>query len=315
MPEKKIIASFYKFIDWSDFQEKKPVLENICRKNNIVGTILLAPEGINGTISGSHEEILTTIEELKKDSRLSDLEPKFSEAMGETFKRTKVRLKKEIVSMGKESVNPGQMTGTSVPPKQWNKIIQDPNILVVDTRNQYEHAIGSFEGSVDPQTTSFREFPEWVEEKLKPLMEKQNKTKVAMFCTGGIRCEKASSYLLQEGFAEVFQLQGGILKYLENINLENSLWEGECFVFDDRVSIQHGLLEGNYSMCHACRMPIDDDDMKSNQYLEGISCPNCYDLHSDERKLRFGERQKQIELARQRNEKHIGKNYSSSRES
>ena len=315
MPEKKIIASFYKFIDWSDFQEKKPVLENICRKNNIVGTILLAPEGINGTISGSHEEILTTIEELKKDSRLSDLEPKFSEAMGETFKRMKVRLKKEIVSMGKESVNPGQMTGTSVPPQQWNQIIQDPDILVVDTRNQYEHAIGSFKGSVDPETTSFREFPEWVEEKLKPLMEKQNKTKVAMFCTGGIRCEKASSYLLQEGFEEVFQLQGGILKYLENINLENSLWEGECFVFDDRVSIQHGLLEGNYSMCHACRMPIDDDDMKSNKYLEGISCPNCYDLHSDERKLRFGERQKQIKLARQRNEKHIGKNYSSSRES
>ena len=310
MPEKKIIASFYKFIDWSDFQEKKPVLEKICRQNNIVGTILLAPEGINGTISGSQEEILTTIEELKKDSRLSDLESKFAEALGETFKRMKVRLKKEIVSMGKENVNPGQITGTHVSAEEWNQIIQDSNTLIVDTRNEYEHAIGSFEGSVDPETNSFRQFPKWVEENLKPLMKKQNKKKVAMFCTGGIRCEKASSYLLQEGFEEVFQLQGGILKYLENIEPKNSLWEGECFVFDERVSIQHGLVEGNYSMCHACRMPIDDKDIKSKKYIEGISCPNCYDIHSDETKQRFAERQKQINLAKQRNEKHIGKKFS-----
>ena len=309
MPEKKIIASFYKFIDWSDFQEKKPVLEKICRQNNIVGTILLAPEGINGTISGSQEEILTTIEELKKDSRLSDLESKFAEALGETFKRMKVRLKKEIVSMGRENVNPGQITGTHVSAEEWNQIIQDSNTLIVDTRNEYEHAIGSFEGSVDPETNSFRQFPKWVEENLKPLMKKQNKKKVAMFCTGGIRCEKASSYLLQEGFEEVFQLQGGILKYLENIEPKNSLWEGECFVFDERVSIQHGLVEGNYSMCHACRMPIDDKDIKSKKYIEGISCPNCYDIHSDERKQRFTERQKQINLAKQRNEKHIGKKF------
>ena len=309
MPEKKIIASFYKFIDWSDFQEKKPVLEKICRQNNIVGTILLAPEGINGTISGSQEEILTTIEELKKDSRLSDLESKFAEALGETFKRMKVKLKKEIVSMGKENVNPGQITGTHVSEEEWNQIIQDPNTLIVDTRNEYEHAIGSFEGSVNPKTNSFRQFPKWVEKQLKPLMEKQNKKKVAMFCTGGIRCEKASSYLLQEGYEEVFQLQGGILKYLENIEPKNSLWEGECFVFDERVSIQHGLVEGNYSMCHACRMPIDDIDIKSKKYIEGISCPNCYDIHSDERKQRFTERQKQINLAKQRNEKHIGKKF------
>ena len=170
MPEKKIIASFYKFIDWSDFQEKKPVLEKICRQNNIVGTILLAPEGINGTISGSHEEILKTIEELKKDVRLSDLESKFAEALGETFKRMKIRLKKEIVSMGKENINPGQITGTHVSAEEWNEIIQDPNTLVVDTRNKYEHAIGNFEGSIDPKTTSFRQFPKWVEEKLKPLI-------------------------------------------------------------------------------------------------------------------------------------------------
>ena len=221
----------------------------------------------------------------------------------------KVRLKKEIVSMGKENVNPGQITGTHVSEEEWNQIIQDPNTLIIDTRNEYEHAIGSFEGSVNPKTNSFRQFPKWVEKQLKPLMEKQNKKKVAMFCTGGIRCEKASSYLLQEGYEEVFQLQGGILKYLENIEPKNSLWEGECFVFDERVSIQHGLVEGNYSMCHACRMPIDDIDIKSKKYIEGISCPNCYDIHSDERKQRFTERQKQINLAKQRNEKHIGKKF------
>ena len=212
--------------------------------------------------------------------------------------------------MGKENVNPGQITGTHVSAEEWNQIIQEPNTLIVDTRNEYEHAIGSFEGSVDPETNSFRQFPKWVEEKLKPLMKKQNKKKVAMFCTGGIRCEKASSYLLQEGFEEVFQLQGGILKYLENIEPKNSLWEGECFVFDERVSIQHGLVEGNYSMCHACRMPIDDKDIKNKKYIEGISCPNCYDIHSDETKQRFAERQKQINLAKQRNEKHIGKKFS-----
>jgi UPF0176 protein len=221
----------------------------------------------------------------------------------------KVRLKKEIVSMGMENIRPANLKGRTVKAGDWNALISNPKTLVIDTRNQYECAIGTFKGSLDPKTKSFREFPKWSKNNLKALMKKEGKTKVAMFCTGGIRCEKASSYLLGEGIEEVYQLEGGILKYLENISSEESLWEGECFVFDERVSIQHGLVEGNYSMCHACRMPIDDDDMKSKKYSEGISCPHCYATHSEERKERFAERQRQIKLAKTRNEKHLGKTY------
>ena len=211
--------------------------------------------------------------------------------------------------MGMENIKPTNLKGKSVKTGDWNELISDPKTLVIDTRNQYECAIGTFKGSLDPKTKSFREFPKWSKNNLKALMKKEGKTKVAMFCTGGIRCEKASSYLLGEGIEQVYQLEGGILKYLENISSDESLWEGECFVFDERVSIQHGLVEGNYSMCHACRMPIDDDDMKSKKYSEGISCPHCYATHSEERKERFAERQKQIKLAKIRNEKHLGKTY------
>ena len=309
MEENKLIAAFYKFVDWNNLNRKKSEIEELCLKNNIVGTILLANEGINGTIAGSEESILAVIKGLKDDPLLLDIEPKFSKAEGEIFKRMKVRLKKEIVSMGKENIRPTNLKGKSVKTDDWNELISDPKTLVIDTRNQYECAIGTFKGSLDPKTKSFRDFPEWSKNNLKALMKKEEKTKVAMFCTGGIRCEKASSYLLEEGIEEVYQLEGGILKYLENISSDESLWEGECFVFDERVSIQHGLVEGNYSMCHACRMPIDDDDMKSKKYSEGISCPHCYATHSEERKERFAERQKQIKLAKIRNEKHLGKTY------
>ena len=309
MEENKLIAAFYKFVDWNNLKRKKSEIEKLCLENNIVGTILLANEGINGTIAGSEESILAVIKGLKDDPLLLDIEPKFSKAEGEIFKRMKVRLKKEIVSMGMENIRPTNLKGKSVKTGDWNELISDPKTLVIDTRNQYECAIGTFKGSLDPKTKSFREFPEWSKNNLKALMKKEGKTKVAMFCTGGIRCEKASSYLLEEGIEEVYQLEGGILKYLENISSDESLWEGECFVFDERVSIQHGLVEGNYSMCHACRMPIDDDDMKSKKYSEGISCPHCYATHSEERKERFAERQKQIKLAKIRNEKHLGKTY------
>ena len=309
MEENKLIAAFYKFVDWNNLNRKKSEIEKLCLKNNIVGTILLANEGINGTIAGSEESILAVIKGLKDDPLLLDIEPKFSKAEGEIFKRMKVRLKKEIVSMGMENIRPTNLKGKSVKTGDWNELISDPKTLVIDTRNQYECAIGTFKGSLDPKTKSFREFPEWSKNNLKALMKKEEKTKVAMFCTGGIRCEKASSYLLEEGIEEVYQLEGGILKYLENISSDESLWEGECFVFDERVSIQHGLVEGNYSMCHACRMPIDDNDMKSKKYSEGISCPYCYAKHSEERKDRFAERQKQIKLAKIRNEKHLGKTY------
>lgn len=211
--------------------------------------------------------------------------------------------------MGMESISPANLKGKTVQANDWNKVISNPETLVIDTRNKYECAIGTFKGSLDPKTKSFREFPEWSKNNLEAIMKKEGKTKVAMFCTGGIRCEKASSFLLKEGIEEVYQLEGGILKYLENISPDQSLWEGECFVFDERVSIQHGLVEGNFSMCHACRMPIDDDDLKSKKYVEGISCPHCYGTHSRERKERFAERQKQIKLAKERNEKHLGKTY------
>ena len=309
MEENKLIAAFYKFVDWNNLKKKKSDIEKLCLKNNIVGTILLANEGINGTIAGSEESVLAVIQGLKDDPLLLDIEPKFSKAEGEIFKRMKVRFKKEIVSMGMENIKPANLEGKTVKASDWNALISNPKTLVIDTRNQYECAIGTFKGSLDPKTKSFREFPKWSKNNLKALMKKEGKTKVAMFCTGGIRCEKASSYLLGEGIEQVYQLEGGILKYLENISSDESLWEGECFVFDERVSIQHGLVEGNYSMCHACRMPIDDDDMKSKKYSEGISCPHCYATHSEERKERFAERQKQIKLAKIRNEKHLGKTY------
>ena len=309
MEENKLIAAFYKFVDWNNLKKKKSDIEKLCLKNNIVGTILLANEGINGTIAGSEESVLAVIQGLKDDPLLLDIEPKFSKAEGEIFKRMKVRFKKEIVSMGMENIRPANLKGKTVKASDWNALISNPKTLVIDTRNQYECAIGTFKGSLDPKTKSFREFPKWSKNNLKALMKKEGKTKVAMFCTGGVRCEKASSYLLGEGIEQVYQLEGGILKYLENISSDESLWEGECFVFDERVSIQHGLVEGNYSMCHACRMPIDDDDIKSKKYSEGISCPHCYATHSEERKERFAERQKQIKLAKIRNEKHLGKTY------
>ena len=294
-----VVAAFYKFVDWDDFKGLKPSLAKVCSKAGTVGTILLAPEGINGTISGTAQSIQTVLEFLWDDQRLVDLTPKYSTATGKTFKRMKIKIKKEIVSMGKAEIKPAKATGTYIPPASWNKVISDPETVVVDARNYYEHSVGTFTNSIQPNTKSFREFPEWVDLELKPMMNKR-KNKIAMFCTGGIRCEKASSYLLQEGFEEVLQLQGGIQKYLQEVKPEESLWQGECFVFDDRVSLQHGLIEGDFDMCHACRMPIDENDKASEHYIEGVSCPHCYNLHSEERKERFVERQKQIELAKQR---------------
>ena len=297
--EEIVVAAFYKFVDWDDFKALKPSLAKVCSKARTVGTILLAPEGINGTISGTAQGIQTVLEFLWDDQRLVDLTPKYSTATGKTFKRMKIKIKKEIVSMGKAEIKPAKATGTYIPPASWNKVISDPETVVVDARNYYEHSVGTFTNSIQPNTKSFREFPEWVDQELKPMMKKKTK-KIAMFCTGGIRCEKASSYLLQEGFKEVLQLQGGIQKYLQEVKPEESLWQGECFVFDDRVSLQHGLIEGNFDMCHACRMPIDENDKAGEYYIEGVSCPHCYNLHSEERKERFAERQKQIELAKQR---------------
>lgn len=307
MSEKNTVISFYKFVNWGGISKRKKELESFCKERDILGTIILANEGINGTISGNDENIKEVVEFLKSDPDLEDLNPKYSYASGETFGRMKVKIKKEIVTMGVNGINPSEITGEHIKDEKWNELINDPDTLVIDTRNQYEYSIGTFKNAINPKTDSFREFPKWIDENLEELMT--DKKRVAMFCTGGIRCEKASSLMIEKGCKDVYQLDGGIIKYLEEINESESLWDGECFVFDDRVSIKHGLVEGDFSLCHACRMPISEEDIASDEYIEGISCPNCFGTHSEEKKKRFAERQKQIKLAKQRGEKHIGKTY------
>ena len=300
---KTIVASFYKFIKLNDLSKIKIPLQGLCLKNNIHGTILLAPEGLNGTISGDKIGVESILNFLRCDNRFSDLTPKISFSNNKTFSRMKVKLKKEIVTMGVNNIEPENLSAKFVDATQWNELISDPDIMLLDTRNHYEISIGSFRGAISPSTNSFRDFPAWVDS----LDEKLKGKKIAMFCTGGIRCEKASSMMLKKGFKNIYQLNGGILKYLEEINLNDSLWDGSCFVFDDRVALNHGLKESIYEMCHACRTPYHPDEKKSKYFIEGVSCSKCYNQYSDERKERFAERQKQIDLAKKRNEKHLGK--------
>ena len=307
MSQKNTVISFYKFVNWGGISKRKKKLENFFRKREILGTVILANEGINGTISGKDENIKEVVEFLKSDPHLEDLEPKYSYASRETFGRMKVKIKKEIVTMGINDINPSEITGKHIKNKEWNELINDPNTLIIDTRNQYECSIGTFKNAINPKTNSFKQFPKWIEDNLEGLMI--DKKRVAMFCTGGIRCEKASTLMIKNGCEDVYQLDGGVIKYLEEMNESESLWDGECFVFDDRVSIKHGLVEGDFSLCHACRMPISEEDIESAEYIEGISCPNCFGTHSEEKKKRFEERQKQIKLAKERGEKHIGKIY------
>jgi len=299
-----LVAALYKFVEIDDPLSLQSNLYEICEKNNIMGTILIANEGINGTISGKTNEINQTISLLKSDKRFTNIEIKYSSTDKQPFHRMKVRLKKEIVTIGLPEINPNNKVGTYVKPDDWNDLISDPNVVVIDTRNKYETKIGSFKNALDPETSSFREFPDWVK-KFKSSKENANK-KIAMFCTGGIRCEKASSLMKEEGFEDVYHLQGGILKYLETIDKENSLWNGECFVFDQRVCLTDELEVGSYKMCFACRMPITEEEMQNEKYIEGISCIYCYDKTTKEKKERFGSRQKQILLAKERGEKHLG---------
>ena len=299
-----LVAALYKFVEIDDLLSLQSNLYEICEKNNIMGTILIANEGINGTISGKNNEINQTISLLKSDKRFANIEIKYSSTDKQPFHRMKVRLKKEIVTIGLPEINPNKKVGTYVKPEDWNDLISDPNVIVIDTRNKYETKIGSFQNALDPETSSFREFPDWVK-KFKSSKENANK-KIAMFCTGGIRCEKASSLMKEEGFEDVYHLQGGILKYLETIDKENSLWNGECFVFDQRVCLTDELEVGSYKMCFACRMPMTEEEMQNEKYIEGISCIYCYDKTTKEKKERFGSRQKQILLAKERGEKHLG---------
>lgn len=297
-----VVAALYRFVSLPDYEGLRQPLLDFCTQHDIKGTLLLAVEGINGTVAGSRESIDTLLAYLKQDKRFAALDHKESFYEEMPFYRMKVKLKKEIVTMGVEGIDPNDVVGTYVQPKDWNDLISDPAVTVVDTRNYYESAIGSFKGAIDPETTNFREFPEYVEQNLDPKKHK----KVAMFCTGGIRCEKSTALLKQQGFDEVYHLHGGILKYLEEVPKEESLWEGECFVFDNRVAVDHDLEKGSYDQCHGCRHPITEDDKQSEKYQQGVACPRCYDQLSSEQMARFKERQKQIELAQQRHEEHLG---------
>jgi len=299
-----IVATLYKFFKVDDLVALQDQLYAICNKNNVMGTILIANEGVNGTISAKPKEIEETLISIQKDDRFSEIEIKYSSTNKQPFHKMRVRLKKEIVTIGLPEINPNKTVGTYVKPEEWNDIISDPDVILIDTRNKFEIKIGSFKNALDPRTTSFRDFPEWVK-KFKQDKTNTNK-KIAMYCTGGIRCEKASSLMKEEGFNEVYHLQGGILKYLEQVEKEKSLWEGECFVFDDRVCLTENLEVGSYKMCFACRMPITEDELNDDRYEEGISCLYCYDKTTKDKKERFESRQKQIELSKLRGEKHIG---------
>ncbi|RTE66676.1 rhodanese-related sulfurtransferase [Amphritea opalescens] len=297
-----IVCAMYKFVVLEDFEALREPLHNVMLNNDVRGTLLLAREGINGTVAGSRAGIDALLSWLQNDPRLADIGYKESIDDSNPFHRTKVKLKKEIVTMGVEGIDPKRIVGTYVKPEEWNALISDPEVTLVDTRNDYEVQVGTFKGAINPNTNTFREFPDYVKEQLDP----QKNKKVAMFCTGGIRCEKSTAYLKEQGFDEVYHLEGGILKYLEEVPQEQSMWEGECFVFDNRVTVNHQLEKGSYDQCHACRLPLTEEQMQSEQYQPGISCPNCYDSLSDEQRQRFIERQKQMQLAEQRGEAHIG---------
>ena len=302
-----VVSTFYKFAALPDFRSLREPLLNALLRHDVRGTVLLAAEGINGTVAGSRAGIDAVLAEIRADSRLRELRTRESGSEGNPFYRTRVKLKKEIVTMGEPGIDPRFMAGAYVAPERWNELIDDPEVLVLDTRNRYEVQIGSFENAVNPETDSFREFPEYVRKNLDP----EKHRKVAMFCTGGIRCEKSTAWLKQQGFDEVYHLQGGILNYLESVPPEESRWRGECFVFDNRVTVDHRLKPGSYDQCHACRMPISDEDKRSPHFEKGVSCPHCHDRQTGERAKRFAERQRQVDLARERGDAHIGQDMTS----
>ncbi|WP_417705155.1 rhodanese-related sulfurtransferase [Rheinheimera aquimaris] len=296
-----VVAALYKFVRLADYVPLRDTLYDTMVANKVKGTLLLAEEGINGTICGSREGVDAVKAWLDADGRFTGMSYKESLSEELAFYRTKVKLKKEIVTMGVEGIDPANIVGTYVKGEDWNTLISDPDTVLIDTRNDYEVAIGTFKNAVNPNTTTFREFPQWAADNL----DKRKHKKVAMFCTGGIRCEKSTAYLKEQGFDEVYHLDGGILKYLEDMPEEKSLWQGECFVFDQRVAVKHGLEQGSYDQCYACRMPLSKEEMLSDNYVKGLSCPHCFENTTAEQKASFAERQRQVELAKQRGEKHI----------
>ena len=301
-----LTTAMYHFVSLPHFESLREPLLQFCAARDIKGTLLLANEGINGTVAGSEKSILELLNYLKTDPLFEDnfkgLGHKESWSDKHPFYRMKVKLKKEIVTLGVPGVSPTKVVGQYVKPQDWNKIISDPEVILIDTRNDYEYAIGSFKNAINPKINTFSEFPEYVKSHYDPKKHK----KVAMFCTGGIRCEKASSYMISEGFDEVYHLEGGILKYLEEISPQESLWQGECFVFDQRVAITHGLQIGEFDQCYACRYPLSKEDVKSDKYIPGISCPHCFNTHTPEKLRGLTERQKQVIIGKNKGLNHIG---------
>lgn len=297
-----VVCALYHFARIDDPEELRSRLLALLTQHNVKGTLLVAAEGINGTVAGTRVGIDALKSRVSEDGRFEGISYKESVSDDMPFLRTRVKLKKEIVTMGVPDIDPMQIVGTYVKPEAWNALITEPDVLLIDTRNEYEVGIGTFQGAVNPHTTSFREFPDYVREQLDP----KKKQKVAMFCTGGIRCEKSTAFLKAEGFDEVYHLEGGILKYLEEVPEEESLWEGECFVFDERVTVDHNLAPGSYDQCHACRMPITSEDKSLGSYARGISCLHCIDKKSDADRERFSERQRQMRLAEARGDSHMG---------
>jgi UPF0176 protein len=297
-----VVCALYKFVTLENFEELRQPLLDFMKSKGIKGTLLLAEEGINGTVSGSRQAIDDLLLWLNADERIMPISHKESLDSTQPFHRTKVKLKKEIVTMGVEGIDPRKTAGTYVKAKDWNALISDPDVTLVDTRNDYEIEIGTFKNAINPKTDSFREFPKYVTDNLHPNKNK----KVAMFCTGGIRCEKSTAYLKEQGFTEVYHLEGGILKYLEEVPQEQTLWEGDCFVFDNRVAVNHDLQKSVYDQCYACRLPITEEDKLSEVFEPGVSCPKCHGSHSESQIARFREREKQVNLALLRNEAHVG---------
>ena len=299
------VAALYKFSSITEPEKLQNQIRDKLKGLSIYGTILVGEEGINGTISGKNLKIESALAYIKSIQGFSEIDIKLSKSELNPFVRLKIKLKKEIVTIGDKSINPNEIVGDYIDPKNWNNLISHEDTILIDTRNDYEYSIGTFKNAINPNTVKFREFPEWVKNQNFTDSEKKNK-KVAMFCTGGIRCEKASSMMMKDGFKNVSHLKGGILNYFESIDQKDSLWEGECFVFDDRVSVKHDLKVGTYDMCHGCRMPITDLDKESKEFIRGVACPKCFNSTTEEQKARYMSRQKQVDIAKKRNQKHIG---------
>ena len=298
------VAALYKFTPFADPNALRASLLAACEAHGIKGTLLLAREGINGTIAGTDNALASVLGHIRALPGCADLEVKFSAALEMPFHRMKVRVKREIVTMGEPDIDPTLSVGTYVDPHDWNALMADPETIVIDTRNDYEVAVGTFACAVDPQTPSFRDFPAWFRAHREELLA--GKKRVAMFCTGGIRCEKSTSFLRAEGVEEVYHLKGGILRYLEQVPENQSLWQGECFVFDERVSVGHGLAQGTFQLCRACRRPLDEAALAHPDYEDGVSCPACIGERTPEQRAGYAERQRQEALARARGELHVG---------